>query len=259
MAIVYAWPPVAAVAKTWNLDSPLSRSYGMTTGKRFASGARTPRRRVKVTVHGRRLNGLGHMAALERLLKGGLNFVRLTSCRMAFGQIPGEWPEGRQGRFFSWRETGSPATEFSWMTQAGGDPFLWFEGMYITATVNSGSGGLTLTLTGDFPPGQVVAMPGEFITVYTALNPQGETHMVTNTAISSSGSLPRTVVIRLATPVSGPGRVDLNTSETGIFELNSDFPELGRSGDSVPDLQLEFREILPSEIAEGFTEVNPWI
>lgn len=254
MAIVYAWPPVLATSKTWNLDSPISRSYGMTTGKRFASAAGTPRRRATITVLGRRNNGLGHMAALERLLRGGINLVRLTSCRMAFGPVGEFGPLGRSGSYFSWRVDGTPPTEFGWTVPD--DPFVWFEGAFISATINSGSGGYRITLTGQIPANSVIAIPGEFITIITAANPEGETHMVINTARSTAGP-GQSVIIRLATPVSGPGRVNLNTFETGIFELNSDFPDLGRGAD-VPDFPLEFREIFPGEIAEGITESNPW-
>lgn len=258
MATVYAWPPVAAIAKSWNLDTPISRSYSMTSGKRFASAARTPRRRVKVLVHGRREYGLGYMAALERALMGGINLVRLTSCRMSFGLI-GDMPDGRSGSYFDWRDTSDPATEFIWQTEDGGPSFIWFDGLFIDAAVVSGSGGRTLTVTGNFPRNGIIALPGEFITIFTSANPGGETHMIANLVrASDTPANPRTATIKLVTPASGPGRVDLGVHETGIFELNSAFPDLVRSGDQVPDFQLEFREVFESEIPEGIVELNPW-
>lgn len=259
MANVYAWPPVAAVSKFWNLDAPVSKSYSMTSGRRFASSVMLPRRRAKVTVHGRRQNGLGYMAALERLLAGGINFVRLTSCRMAFGQVADFGEDGRQGQFFNWREINDSATNFAWNEEAAGPEFLWFEGLFLQSNLVGGAGGRSITITGPLPRNAIIALPGEFITVYTELNPNGEVHMVTNLVMSNNSSTtPRSATIKLATPVSGPGRVDLNTSETGIFELNASFPDLGRSGDSIPDLQLDFREVFPQEIPEGLVEVNPW-
>lgn len=256
MANVYPWPPVAVAAKFWNLDTPISKSYSMTTGRRFASGSMTPRRMVKVTVQGRRNYGLGYMAALERLLEGGLHFVRISSCRMTFGEVGDFGETGRQGHFFDWRGNANASTEFDWRTQDGGDWFTWFEGFDAGASIVSGSSGRTIRVSASLPPqGTIVAVPGEFVTVFTALNPQGETHMVTNVATVSSG---RTADIKLATPVSGNGRINLNTSEEGIFELNSEFPDLGRSGAEVPDFTLQFREVLLAEIAEGIVEVNPW-
>lgn len=253
MALVFAWPPVVSTMKTWNLETPISRSYGMLTGKRFASGAGSPRRKSRITVHGQRKNGIGHLAALERLLKGGLNFVRLTSCRMAYGE-PGDFGvNGRGGSYFEWRENSAPSTLFGWQTPP--ESFAWFEGAQIHAAANASSGGFSVTVTGQLPVNSVVAMPGEFITVFTAANPEGETHMVINTAVT--GSFPPEAIIRLATPATGSGRVNLNTSETGVFELNSTFPDLGRSG-GIDTFSLDFREIFPEEVEEGLVEQNPW-
>ena len=254
MVNIYPWPPVPAIGKFWNLDQPISKSYSMTSGRRYASKVMTPRRRAKIIVYGRRDYALGYMAALERLLEGGVHLVRLTSCRLTFGPV-GEFPNGRGGSFeFGWRETSVASTEFKWQVP---DPeFIWYDGIYAYAGVVAGSGGTTIALNGELPVNQIIAVPGEFITIHTALNPGGEKHMVTNVAVSGN-SQPR-VTLKLATPVSGPGRINLNTSEVGLFELNSDFPDLGRSGAEIPDIELSFRQVFANEVSEGFTEVNPW-
>lgn len=256
MALVFPWPPVATSAKMWNMTTPISKSYSMTSGKRFASAASTPRRKAKLTVYGRRNNGLGHMAALERLLQGGLNFVRLNSCRMAFGEVADFGrEEPRSGGYFEWRRTQAPSTEFDWRDTNG--EFRWFGGFSATSSLVSGSGGLSLLASGAFPaPGTVAALAGEFITVITAQAPdEGETRMISNNVIVREDG---TALFKLVSPVTGPGRILLNASESGIFELDSDFPDLGRSGSEVPDISLEFREIFPGEVPEGLEEYNPW-
>lgn len=259
MANVYSWPPVAVIAKMWNLDQPVSRSYSMVSGRRFASASLPPRRRAKISVQGRRNYGLGYLAALERFLQGGLHLVRLTSCRMAFGEVGDFGVYGRQGSYFDWRETGNASTEFGWRTQDSGDSFLWFEGFSAWASTVVGLGGRVIQVAGTLPPlGSIVALPGEFVTVFTSLNPQGETHMVANVVKVQTGETGNVANFRLVTPVSGPGRINLNTSETGVFELNSPFPDLGRVGADVPDFTLDFREILEGEVSEGLTELNPW-
>lgn len=256
MAIVYSWPPVAAISKTWNLDAPISKSYSMVSGRRFASAVQMKRRRVKITVAGMRNNGRGYMAALERYLEGGVNFVRLTSCRLAFGLVDLDQLE-RSGEMFTWRETSDVATEFDWaVTGIAVDPFVWYEGVALQIRIIGAGGGLNVEIQDQsLTPGSVVALPGEFLTVITAAHPEGETHMISNVVTVRAD---KSAVIRLVTPLSGPGQVNFNTSETGIFELNSEFPDLGYNGATVLDMQLEFREVLPEEIPEGIEESNRW-
>lgn len=209
-------------------------------------------------VHGRRDNGLGYMAALERFLDGGRNFVRLNSCRLAFGDIDQDELRGRTGSYFNWL-TERNGDEFSWRTDSVGDTFLWFEGSFVNSYTHATLAN-AITIQGVFPPGGLLAIPGEFITLYTAANPNGETHMVSAPVYATSvpGTL-QTATVRLVTTPTGGGRADLGTSETGIFELTNQFPDLGRPGADVPDFELQFREVFPQEIAEGYFERNPWI
>lgn len=252
MAIVYPWPPVMAIAKSWNLDSPISKSYSMTTGKRYASSVKTPRRRVKVTVAGRRGNGIGYMAALERLLKGGVNFVRLSSCRMASAPTDAT-EELSGGEGFDWE---TPPIELSWETPP--DSFLWSSSFAWDSIIVPTYGGRRLRIEDDnLPRGALLAVSGEFIRVITALNLEGEVHMITAPArVSTDPNSKPFVVLKLATPASGPGRIVFNSYETGIFEIVGQFPDLGFSGTNDPDISLEFREVFPEEVAEGLMEAN---
>lgn len=246
---VYAWPPVPAVGREWTVDAPVSMSRSALTGRRYASAAQPARRLASLTIHGRVSYGAGYMEALKRYLDGGINLVRLSSCKIPVGKI-GVAPDTLRSTPLEWEAGG---VDLDWTS--GGTPLVWYAGTPFFGTVSTVAGVPRLTVFG-LPPNTLIALPGEFLTIYLDEGDQtGETHMIAAPATTNSAG---SVSIRLVTLPSFGGRVSFGTSETAVFEVEGGLPRAMRPANLDWTYSWSFREVFANEVG-GFTEINPWL
>lgn len=249
MLNVYPWPPVLATSRSWNLKQPVARSYSMVNGRRVASTAKRPRRIAKLTVHPRRNYGFGYMVALERLLEGGVNLVRLKSCRMGWGVIntPRLLMETAQ---VDWLSTDDQADWYS-----GGDLILWGDEENSGVPFSISEEGYVLTVQGTgAEAGTVILAPGDFLTVF-----QGSQQITVMATAPSVVQEDGSASVRLLQPLaSGSGTVLFGTFESGLFEMIGDFPELTKEGSGPQRVELNFRQVFEDELRSELREVNPW-
>ncbi|MDF3606342.1 hypothetical protein PE067_09440 [Paracoccus sp. DMF-8] len=249
MVNVIAWPPVSVVGRSWTMEQPTGRSRSMIDGREYVSAAQRRRRIATLDVRGRRDYGSGYMEALWRLMDGGVHLVRLNSCRVPWGKVDVR-PDQRRGDLFRWTV---PPEGFPWRDYA---TFEWFDGAELTFTLTSVStGGAIVTVPG-LPPNALVAIPGEFVTIYgSSANQPGETHMIAAPARSNAAGIVR---IRLVSqPTTSGALISIGTRDTGVFRLQSDWPQAMRRLGGTDNYSLSFREVFEDE-TDGFVEVDPW-
>lgn len=242
MTKVFAFPPVGVIARYWTMEQPVSRSLSLLSGASYVSAAQRRRLVAGCEIHGRRHYGSGYLEALWRLLDGGVHLVRLTSCRIPWGAtVPAVQ---RSGGFFEWT---TPPTDFTWSVPPG--EFTWFQGaeLYFTAS------GTEITING-LPPNAVVAIPGEFVTIWNYGETQSETIMIAAEARSNGAGV---VTIRLVRPPELTGRISIGTRESGVFEVTSSWPAAMRRVGMTDAYSLAFRQVFEDERGP-FEEIDPW-
>lgn len=244
MVNVYSWPPVAVVARYWTQEQPVSRSRSMITGATYTSAAQRKRIRAGVDVAGWPKYSAGYLEGLWRLLDGGVHLLRLQSCRIPHGKTAPN--DLRGGRFFDWQ---TPPADIDWIMPPA--PIAWFDGTVLQGTLTT-SGGFPAVRIAGLPVNQVVAIPGEFLTVWTSLGE--ENHMILAEAKSDGSGV---AIVRLVTKPSGAGQVSIGGRETGVFELASDWPRVMNRAGLPESYVLEFREVFEDERGP-FTEIDPW-
>lgn len=244
MVNVYAWPPVAVVARYWTKEQPVSRSRSLITGASYTSAAQRKRTLAGVDVAGWPEYGAGYLEALWRLLDGGVHLVRLHSCRIPYGRTAPN--DQRGGRYLDWKV---PPGDVDWIMPSA--PIAWFDGTILQGTITV-SGGFPAVRIEGLPANQVVAAPGEFLTIWTQAGE--ENHMILTETRSDGNGV---AVIRLITQPSGPGQVSIGGRETGVFELASDWPKVMNRNTFPDNYVLEFREVFADERGP-FTEIDPW-
>lgn len=246
---VIAWPPVGAVGSAWTVAAPVARSQSLITGRRYVSRWGRERREAAVNVSAlaRGRSGAGYSEMLIRYLDGGANLVRLNS-------YPINWHldhlalEGvRSSQPLAWQTNGNP---LAWQTN--GQPLLWFTGTVLSGTVS----GDMLTVTG-LPPGRIVARPGDFVRLFTAVSDAaGALSQVITEATSDSSGV---AVLQLFDEVT-PGayaRVNIGDSDSRVFEA-LEMPRAMQAVGSDWQYPWAFREVFEDEVDGGFDEVNPW-
>jgi len=189
------------------------------------------------------------MVALERLLEGGVNLVRLRSCRMGWGVV--NTPQLLTGA--SSIDWFSPANEIDWFN--GNDLILWGDetSTGVAFTLSEGGTVLVVAQTGA-EAGTVVLAPGDFITVFQGS--EVKTIMVTAPAVVQAGG---SVSVRLLEPLdSASGTVLFGTFEQGLFEMIGEFPDLTKDGSGPQSVELTFRQVFEDELREELQEINPW-
>ena len=251
MADVYAWPPVGRIAENWWAESPVNVSRSILTGARYASAAQRRRRYATITVGnaGRGAAGMGYLHVLADLLQGGVNFVRLTRLP------PNGWADavGLAGNRRSDPVALTTGTDPSVSITLGGSPVTLFTGWVLRGTASVVSGQAQIALT-DGPPLTIIARPGEMLTLYNPLTDTvGASAMVQSLAVTDvSGA----ATIKLMSPLTGTGRVEIGTGETGVFEVTDmPFAPQPLSGDW--STTWSFAEVFADEVGT-FAEVNPW-
>lgn len=244
MVRVYAWPPVAAVARGWTLEQPVVRSRSLLTGSEYLSSSIRKRRLARVVVHGRRRYGSGYMEALWRMLDGGANLVRVSICKIPWGKTG---PDAARGeRPFGWEV---PSEAFGWETPPS--PIGWIDDAFLTGTLALVEDVPVMTVPG-LPPNSLVAIPGEFLTVHN--DEVYERHMIAAPARSDSQGVAE---VRLASLPSFSGKVGIGSRESAVFRLVSDWPVAMRDAGGTENYDLSFREVFADE-TDGFEEIYPW-
>lgn len=244
MVNVYSWPPVAVVARYWTQEQPVSRSRSLITGASYTSAAQRKRLVAGFDVAGWPMYSSGYLEALWRLLDGGVHLVRLTSCRIAHGSTVAD--DRRGGSPVTWEAPPAPVV---WATPP--DPVTWVVGTYLRGAKTTADGVPAVTVTG-LPPNALVALPGEFVTFH--LEGGDQTHMILTPAKTNGAG---TVTIRLATTPTMSARVSIGYSETGVFEISSDWPRVMNRARLSENYGLEFRQVFEDERGP-FTEIDPW-
>lgn len=243
MTKVYAWPPVVAISQEWTVADPIATSRSLITGAEFVSAAQR-RRRVavievssKFSAHGA---GAGYMEVMKRLLRGGVDLVRLTHQTTRFNCALVR-DNQRGARQVGWIV---PPMPFTW--EVPPPPFTWFDGETIYGTLTTLGGYPAISVTG-LPPNEMVALPGEFVVI------AGSPHMVLNPAYSDDDGV---VVIQLMTQPTSGGEVVIGGMDTGVFKADA-MPRSVQPGAGDWSYTWSFTEVYADERGP-FEEVNPW-
>lgn len=248
MTIIYAWPPVAAVARLWTRRDPVSQSVGFFDDAVRSSQTAPTRRIAALTVSGRGPDDMGaaYMESLKRLLAGGQNHVRLYARPVHWRGLVGGLPLARDSGF-DWTIEGDDL-EF----QTDAVPLSWYLTTPIAATATTLNGMPALALS-DLPPNRLIAAPMEQVTLVREGEADQVTHLVAPVRSDASGA----ATVPVFDTLTGTGLLRIGTRESAVFRVDGVFPEPMQPdwGDWFYDLR--FREVLPDEYA-GATEVNPW-
>lgn len=250
MAKVYAWPPVGAVGTEWTEDAPVNASRSIITGRDYASAHARKRRLASVTASslGRGASGAGYMEMLKRFVAGGVGLVRLNSYPINWHLDAAAAASWRQSHRVSWSQSGD---DVSW--RDGADLVTWFSGAVLTGAAGTSGGWPILTVTG-LPPSRLVARPGEFVTLFASTaDMTGATAQIVTEARSDADGV---AVLRLFSALTGSGRVNIGTSDTGVFKATT-IPRSVQPVGGDWTYAWQFREVFADEVG-GFTEVNPW-
>lgn len=244
---VFGWPPVGVTARYWTPELPVARSRSLITGRRYVSATMRRRLTAGCEVVSRRHYGSGYMEALWRLLDGGVHLVRLSSCKIPWGRTVAD--DLRGGNWLDWS---MPPEPILW--EMPPEEIRWFSGADLSFTVTT-DGGLPAVVVPGLPPGQIVAIPGEFVTIFADDgDATGTAIMIAAPAVADADGV---AIIRLvSTPPAGE-RISIGARETGVFELVSDWPAVMRRGGSHDPYMLEFRQVFEEE-TPGFEEVPLW-
>jgi hypothetical protein len=252
---VYAFPPVAVVGHEWDVVDPVSRGEEMFTGEIIESAAERRRRVVSLAVEGAAGDSGGYMRALKRLLRGGLHAVRLYSTPANHLEDVGVVPLPGAAEMI-WT---ADDAEMVWT--AGGAEMVWVHGAYVAP-----SGGAVLASPRDWhgmglgdathlPPSQVVARPGQFVTVYSGGGLVSTTRMLIQPIQSDAAGAGLVVT---ETPFPTGGSLQIGTRETGIFKAE-EMPRWQRGlEDRGFQIGWSFREIFADEVRQELVEVDPW-
>ncbi|MCL4068790.1 hypothetical protein M3484_19690 [Pseudomonas sp. GX19020] len=176
---VFAWPPVGVKGRSWKVEEPVAALRSALTGRDQMQASQRPRRWVSLEVSAlaRGRIGGGYMEMLGRLLKGGVNGVRLAS-----------WSP-------NWHLNADPGHGFNWYS------------LPMTATAITSAGFPAWRIV-DLPPYMQVIRPGERFAVNGALF-----QAVNNAQADASG----VAVIRVMSAVSGSGVVNFEAQESAVF------------------------------------------
>ena len=237
---VFAWPPVGVVGAEWSEDAPVQVSRSLITGAERISAAQRKRRvaSLRVSALARNAMGAGYIEMLKRHL-AGIHLVRLYSYPInwhiaAISDAPGRVVAGRDTQ------------------QWAGLDQQWYAGATLAGTTGTEDGWPVITVSG-FPPGAMVARPGEFLTAFEGDTPHRM--QITKPATSDASGA---AVIRLfeALPSLTDVQVAMGSSDTGAFRPVS-YPRSMQPTGADWTYDWEFREVFEDEVGT-FDEVDPW-
>ncbi|KFI27784.1 hypothetical protein CN97_00715 [Haematobacter massiliensis] len=251
MVNVYAWPPVGFRSFEWSVDQPVAKSRSLWSNRRYISTTQRRRRVATISVSAGTTMGAGYMEALKRLLEGGTHLVRLDS--FPLNPDEPEFPDGvLNSEPFEWLQ-GSGPDPLGW--QALGGELRWFNGPPVSAVSVSPSGAIPAWVeVSGLPPSQIIAMPGQFVTIYYGDPELSVTRMIMAPVISDASGV-AIVKIEGERPAN-IRRVHIGTQESSAFEALS-IPRAPRVVNSDWFYDWSFLEVFEDETA-GFVEVDPW-
>lgn len=248
---VYAWPPVGAMAREWDVSEPISESFSALTGRRYASAIKPKRRVAQVVVSGMSCdhNGAGYILMLKQLLEGGANLVRLSSFALDRYLSTEARNALRQAFPLLW-EDGSADLDWTFDGVEG----HWLEGAIITGTISTSGGFHYITVSG-LPANTLVARPGDHITVFEdESDTTGSTAQVLAPATTNGSGI---ALIRLFSALAYSGRANIGVPVSAVFRVVGELPRatIPRVGDWTYGWQFE--EVFSDEV-DGFTEIDGW-
>lgn len=254
--LVYEWPPVGVVGREWTVSDPVSVSRSIFDQAHYISAAQPRRRMAVLNVSARSQDdqGAGYMEALKRILRGGLNAVRLNSYPINFRRGPVVPDEVRQSWPISWQTVAD--NPLAWRAGAGPRGLRWYKGGWngqiaTAEKLETGTSGIgRLRVTG-LPPSADIARVGEFVRVYGDIQ---DTRMLLRPVRSDAGG---GATIHLDEETGGGGRINFGVPDTGVF-LAEEMPRVTRPNFGDWTYGWSFREIFEREFPDGFTEVDPW-
>lgn len=246
MVNVYAWPPVATVSKEWTVFDPVQRTSNAANGASRMSA--TQRRRKICTIEASsRFSpyqaGAGYMESLKRLLKGGVDLVRLTHRPRVFdhrlSNIDG-------GDFFGWV---LPPDGFTWEDDNG--EFDWFAGEEYVYTVTTVDRMPAIRVTG-LPARGLIALPGQFITLVQ--DGAEQTIMVIAPSESDSDGVAH---VKLEVPANAVGFARFGVDDTGVFEAD-EMPRAIEPGGTDWSYTWRFTQVYADERGAFVERPNWW-
>jgi hypothetical protein len=253
MTLVYAWPPVGVTGAEWTEEAPVNASRSIITGRRYVSAHARKRRiaslNVSALANGR--SGAGYVEVLKRLLAGGVNLVRLQSYPVYWWLDDQRLRDLRQSVPTFWTDGVDP--DVSW--SVGAAPLAWFDGRVLTGTAGTDAAGWPVLTVSGLPPSTLIVRPAEFVTLFDTLTAtSGQRAQVMTEARSDAGGV---AVLRLMAPLTGSGRVNIGTSDTGVFEAVT-IPRAAQPVRGDWSYAWSFREVFADEVPGGFEELDPW-
>ncbi len=250
MTVIYHWPPVACVSTMWVERQPVRRSVSALTGQRFVTpvGPRRREAQVGISALSRARDGQGYADSLRRLLRSGVNLVRVSSpaANWWMDHRAAQRPGGLRSSPVQWIDgDGSPVL---WHDVSG--PVTWVNGPMIFCTATTLSGFPAAAVSG-LAPGQLVCRAWDVIRV-TAGGEDHTARALRTVYADGAGA----AVVPLHDPLPA-GRISVTDEETAVFEAEIEAVTQPLASNWIIGVTL--REVLPSEIPPGAPEVNPWI
>lgn len=251
MINVYAWPPVGVVGSEWTEESPVQVSRSIVTGADYTSLALRKRRlaTLEVSALAKGRSGAGYMEILKRFLEGR-HAVRLNSYPINW-HLDAMNPGARASTPLFWSDGG---VDLEWTD--GGTELLWYDGTLLTGTTGTDASGFSIITVSGLPVNTLVARPGEFLTAFgDEDDTTGTTAQIVN-EVTSNGSGVAAIRIFTALPAMTDVRVNIGTSDTGVFKPVQ-IPRAVQPVGGSWTYSWQFREVFSDEVG-GFTEVDPW-
>jgi hypothetical protein len=248
---VYGWPPVGTVVRLWDVSEPISESLSGISGARYVS-AIEPTRHIataRVSSLGKDRNGAGYVHALKRLLKGGVNLVRLQSSPINWYLDDAAEAGFRQSDLLTWESEGTPL-----LWTSGGSPMVWLTGVPLVATLTTSGGFPALSITG-LPPNRLVCRPAEYLTVFEEVDDVAGVSVQAIAPATSNAS--GVAIVRLLEAAPFGGRVSIGVSISAVFKVSGGMPRSAQPIGADWFHDFEFEEVFADEVG-GFTEVPDW-
>jgi len=134
----------------------------------------------------------------------------------------------------------------------------WYTGTVLTGVPVTDAGGFPAVAVTGLPANTLVARPGEFLTVFEdAADTTGETVMIANAARSDDTGR---ATVRLLSALSHGGRVNIGTSDTGVFRVIGPLPRAVQPRSANWSYTWNFEEVFADQVPDGygFLEIDPW-
>lgn len=253
---VFPWPPVGAVASEWTSQQPVARLRSGLTGRDVMQSSQRRRRLATLVVsslaNGRM--GAGYCEMLKDLLEGGVHAVRLQSSPINWWldeldrQVGDLNPQPLRWTF--------PSAPVAW--QSAGGPVTWVSGRVVLGGTASVSGGFGLLPVSGLPPRTTVARVGDFIRIYSPVDPAvWEAARVMRLAVTDGAGV---VTLKLdRVPTIARGRVNMAGQDEAVFRVEGPLPRAVQPVSGDWQYSWSFREVFADEVDGFFERPSVWI